>query len=463
MQHTSMLLPAEEGGNPKSSGIPVPVPDIDGFGGLSTDTQVLLGARGECLGGPMKRPKSGVEGSPHSSNSLATEARASPSSSTTASEVTYGTAMDERTAEAAASGAAARAASEATAEAKGAAASGPAAAAPEGEVLSRNRINSGRHGKRIACPMDSSHSIYAQRLQAHLKKCTKARDIAFSHCLPFMQPGANLPQRQKPDNPEEQQQQQQEHSQQQHQQQHENYVDSPEIAAALTSEFEAKITDAYRYALSYLKNNPPIEAVAAATTAARAPATTKAVAAGLAPWEPLGKLPASLFISNCCSRGIEGGDSKSEEEPLLLLRAAADACKVPLDTGTAATKGPPLASVEADLKNALLVPQQDRSAALLQVLQHLQKRFNKHQKQLLQLLALCLLHNHLHYSSIDETLIVELGAGESSAPPSLASLCIPLHVHPSDDADVNLLTELYPSIEKTRSCRALCVSIFMHM
>ncbi|CDJ33411.1 LOW QUALITY PROTEIN: uncharacterized protein EMH_0053680 [Eimeria mitis] len=368
----------------------MPVPEIEDPEALSTDTRMLHGAPSERLGGALKRPKPGGEGPLTSSNLHAVAAALHPSASTAASGVSLGTASGRaspgRTSEAAA------AASEAAKGALEEAAKGTAAteAAPNDGILSRNRISSGRHGERIACPMDSSHSIYALRVQAHLKKCTKARDIAFSHCLPFMQPGANLPQQQRLDQSE--QQRQEDHLQQKLQ--HGDYVESPETAAALTSEFEAKISDAYRYSLLYLNNMSPKEAATAETAAATPPTAKAPVGAAVPQWDSLEKLPASIF--------------KKHRWELLYLNAT----QVPLDTGTAAAEGHPLAWLEADLKRALLLPQQDRSSAILQVLQQLQQRLNKHQKQLLQLLALCLLHSHLKKSSLDETLIVELGAGK---------------------------------------------------
>lgn len=366
-------------------------------------TALLQGSPGETLRGPRKRPKSGLEGPTNSSSRLAQKVPTHLPASSAASEVTCGTAAEETASEAAAP------------DATSATACGAEAAVPQDEALSRNRISSGRHGERIDCPMDNSHSIYALRLQAHLKKCTKARDIAFSHCLPFMRPGVNLP-------PQQhcflEQKQQQEHGHPQRQQPHEDYVEGQETAAALTSELEAKISDVYRYALKYLSSIPPMEATGAVMEAemmaAASPCDSIApLETAVAPWNSRKSLPATVFISNCCN-GVVDTDSGNEEEALLLLRAAADACKVPLGTASAAAGGLALASLEDALENALLLPEQRRSDALLEVLQQLQQRLNKHQKQLLQLLALCLLHSHLDRSLLDETLIVELGAGEPS-------------------------------------------------
>ncbi|CDJ48355.1 hypothetical protein, conserved [Eimeria brunetti] len=406
-----MLRPAEEGPPLSNSGPSVPVPDIDDSRALDTNACVLSGAPGEAYGGPLKRAKPGGEGPVNGSGLLAVEASTRPSAPTEASEVISATTSKAAVCELAAMSASEAAVGATDASAAGAATGGGAAATPEGGALSRNRMNSGRHGERIACPMDGSHSIYALRLQAHLKKCTKARDIAFSHCLPFMQPGINLPQQQQHERQAQQQQPEQQQGHQQQQQHHAGYIDNPETAAALTPEFEAKISEAYRYAMSYL-HKPPIEAAATTAATTASPAARAEAEATVVPCDSLEELPASLFMSNCCRSDAGRDNGKRQEEALLLLRAAADACTVPLETGTAAAKGPPLASLEAELKKALLLPQQDQLNALLQVLRELQQRLNKHQKQLLQLLALCLLHRHLQHSSLDETLIVELGAGK---------------------------------------------------
>nr|CEL64733.1 TPA: Ubiquitin, related [Neospora caninum Liverpool] len=44
---------------------------------------------------------------------------------------------------------------------------------------------------RIPCPVDPRHSIYLGRVSAHVRKCTKIRDMAFAHLLPFVLPGCN--------------------------------------------------------------------------------------------------------------------------------------------------------------------------------------------------------------------------------------------------------------------------------
>ncbi|PFH35400.1 hypothetical protein BESB_062870 [Besnoitia besnoiti] len=44
---------------------------------------------------------------------------------------------------------------------------------------------------RISCPVDPRHEIYLRRVSAHVKKCTKIRDLAFAHLLPFVLPGCN--------------------------------------------------------------------------------------------------------------------------------------------------------------------------------------------------------------------------------------------------------------------------------
>lgn len=271
----------------------------------------------------------------------------------------------------------------------------------EGEKINRNRITSGRHGDRIPCPMDGSHSIYALRLQAHLKKCTKARDIAFSHCLPFMQPGANLPLKQHQQQPEPQQDP---HQDQQHQ--HAKYVETSETAAGLTPQLEAKILEAYRRSLLYLAG--PAAAAPAAATAADTETATPA------PWEVMEQLPAAAFIDQCCSKPEEGKGEATEREAVLLLRAAADACEVPLGASLAAAEGPPLASFGAELGNALLMPHHQQQRQLQHLLQQLQGRLNKHQQQLLQLLAVCLSKGYLIPRTCDKTLVVELGAGKSA-------------------------------------------------
>ncbi|CDI74776.1 hypothetical protein, conserved [Eimeria praecox] len=406
-----MLKPAEEGGGPTNSGLPVQVPHKGDPDGHTTSTKAIVGTSAEALEAPLKRPKSGVEDPLESNSSLVGEAPTHTSASTTTSSMTSGKAAEGTASEAASYEATTAASGASGAATKKAAAGAATAEVPEGDALSRNRISSGRHGERIACPMDSSHSIYALRVQAHLKKCTKARDIAFSHCLPFMQPGINLPQQQQHDHSEQKEQQQGQPEEQQ--QQHADYKDNAATAAALTSAFEAKISEAYRYALSYLNNRHPIDESAASASAAAEEAAPHAAASAMeaAVWDSPEDLPASRFISDCYS-SADGGDNDKSEEALLLLRAAADACKVPLDTGSTASKGPSLASLEAELKKALLLPRQDRAKALLEALHQLQQRLNKHQKQLLQLLALCLLHSHLQHSTLDETLIVELGAGK---------------------------------------------------
>ncbi|KEP63306.1 UNVERIFIED_CONTAM: hypothetical protein HHA_223130 [Hammondia hammondi] len=44
---------------------------------------------------------------------------------------------------------------------------------------------------RIPCPVDPRHSIYLSRVSAHVRKCTKIRDMAYAHLLPFVLPGCN--------------------------------------------------------------------------------------------------------------------------------------------------------------------------------------------------------------------------------------------------------------------------------
>lgn len=271
----------------------------------------------------------------------------------------------------------------------------------DGESQNRNRISSGRHGKRIPCPMDAAHSIYALRLQAHLKKCTKTRDIAFSHCLPFMQPGVNLPLQQRHDREKQEERQQ-------HQQQHAASAKAKDAQPLLTQELEAKITRAYREAIQYL--NTPHSPEKLATDAE----TAEAAATALDPWEATVHLPASEFISECCSVTPKEREGSRDREAVLLLRAAVDACKVPLASGVAAAEEPSTAAFEAEVQGVLLLPQQDRLNALLELLKHFQKRLNRHQKQHFQLLALCLYNNYLEPRNCDKTLLVELGAGEPS-------------------------------------------------
>ncbi|XP_026189934.1 uncharacterized protein LOC34619008 [Cyclospora cayetanensis] len=269
------------------------------------------------------------------------------------------------------------------------------------EAIGRNRRSSGRHGDRIPCPMDPSHCIYSLRLQAHLKKCTKARDIAFSHCLPFMQPGTNLPLQQQQDEQQKQGQQQQ----QDHQQQHARYIETSDTAAAFTPQLERKISRVYEQCLKYL-----MQASSNGTPAVSEDETPAAVA----PWECGQALPASAFISKCCDPEADSGCGTMTPDAAMLLRAAADACQVALGTGSAEScgKGTPLASVEAQLQKALSSPRQRQLPLLQQLLLHLQEHLNKHQQQLLQLLSLCLLEAYLESASCDHTLLVELGAGK---------------------------------------------------
>ncbi|PHJ18079.1 methyltransferase trm13, partial [Cystoisospora suis] len=46
--------------------------------------------------------------------------------------------------------------------------------------------------QRIPCPIDPLHDIYLTKLSAHVKKCTKIRDLAYSHLFPFVLPQCNL-------------------------------------------------------------------------------------------------------------------------------------------------------------------------------------------------------------------------------------------------------------------------------
>lgn len=347
---------------------------------------------GEDMGNPVKKPKPATVEPPSSTCSVPSDApRAHQSAPLTPSRITA-EAMPQIELESA---------SEAAKSEQSRDSVGTMGAGYEGEPQNRNRINSGRHGERIPCPMDAAHSIYALRLQAHLKKCTKTRDIAFSHCLPFMQPGVNLPLQQRHDREKQEERQQ-------HQQQHAAFAKAKDAQPLLTQELEAKITRAYRQAVQYLNTPHPFEKVATDAETAEAAATA------VDPWGATVHLPASEFISKCCSVTPKEREGRRDREAILLLRAAADACKVPLDSGVAAAEESSMAAFEAEVQEVLLLPRQDRLNALLELLKHFQKRLNKHQKQHFQLLALCLYNNYLEPGNCDKTLLVELGAGEPS-------------------------------------------------
>ncbi|KAL8270555.1 hypothetical protein Esti_005526 [Eimeria stiedai] len=264
--------------------------------------------------------------------------------------------------------------------------------------ISKNRLSSGRHGERIPCPMDRSHCIYAFRLQAHLKKCTKARDIAFSHCLPFMQPGANLPMHRKqetmPEHYEEERQQQQK--------EHAGCSEAPDAAVPLTADFESNVMEAYKQCAALL-----CDRVASATAVPAADVT----ASPEVPREARRQLPAAEYIDKCCG-GRQKDTASSGMDAVLMLRAAADACKVPLGNKGALAEGPSVAFLEAEIERASRLQQQEQLLLLQQLLQQLQRKLNKHQQQMLQLLAVCLCEGHLTPHACDQTLALELGAGK---------------------------------------------------
>ncbi|KAL8446877.1 hypothetical protein Emed_004756 [Eimeria media] len=266
--------------------------------------------------------------------------------------------------------------------------------AEEGK-MSKNRLSSGRHGERIPCPMDKSHCIYALRLQAHLKKCTKARDIAFSHCLPFMQPGANLPL-------QEHMREQYEEQRQEQQKEHVACTEAPEAAVPLTAEFEAKVVEAYRQCAALLCSG--------AASAAAVPAADESVSSE-EPREGSRQLPAAKYIDKCCG-GKQEDTQSSGGDAVLMLRAAADACRVPLQNKVASAEGPSVAFLEAEIERASRLPQQKQHLLLQQLLQQLQHKLNKHQQQMLQLLAVCLYEEYLTPHACDQTLALELGAGK---------------------------------------------------
>ncbi|KAL8431290.1 hypothetical protein ACSSS7_005375 [Eimeria intestinalis] len=265
-------------------------------------------------------------------------------------------------------------------------------------TISKNRLSSGRYGDRMPCPMDGSHRIYASRLRAHLKKCTKVRDIAFSHCLPFMQQGANLPM------PREQEDRW-EHSREKRQEQQKEHAcctETPEAAVSLTPEFEAKVVEAYRRCAALL-----CDRVASATAL---PAADETVSAEVAR-EATIQLPAAAYIDKCCG-GRQKDTGSSGADAVLMLRAAADACKVPFGNRAASADGPSVAFLEAEVERASRLQQHEQQLLLQQLLQQFQDKLNKHQQQMLQLLAVCLQERYLTPHACDQTLALELGAGK---------------------------------------------------
>ncbi|KAL8446696.1 hypothetical protein Emag_004644 [Eimeria magna] len=265
-------------------------------------------------------------------------------------------------------------------------------------TISKNRLSSGRHGERIPCPMDGSHWIYALRLQAHLKKCTKARDIAFSHWLPFMQPGANLPLRSEQKDMREQY----EEEPQEPQKEHAARTEAPEAAVPLTPEFEAKVVDAYTQCAALLCGR--------AASATAVPAADESASPEV-PREATRQLPAAKYIDKCYG-GKQKDTQSSGVDAVLMLRAAADACRVPLRNKASSAEDSSVAVLEAEIERASRLQQQEQHSLLQQLLQQLQGKLNKHQQQMLQLLAVCLYEEYLTPHACDQTLALELGAGK---------------------------------------------------
>lgn len=298
---------------------------------------------------------------------------------------------------------------------------------PEGKQnpdVGRNRVGVSDNADRIPCPIDGSHTIYKSKMRAHIRRCTKIRDIAYSHCLPFMVPDCNLPKRSRCENVGVA-----DSSSRSPVLETNDHVSVPSAARLVLDEgLRNKITRAFVACGEFLRerhtllrwqlNNMDLYSIEHGLDASqRLPALT--FLEGCQRCEYQSAVTESHFTAAAAEEAPDTTRGRTIEEGKRFLLSACDACEVPLTKGVACKE---MTEFLQKFKEAV-----NSTHDLIEPLKQLLQKLNKHQHQHFQLVALCLQHGLLRSDEINETVVIELGAGKLARVKTITVVSWPIY------------------------------------